>query len=39
MTYAALPCALKLLAGVIVLIAPLPDTVLRDPTPEATALP
>ncbi|MEI8305193.1 MAG: MFS transporter [Burkholderiales bacterium] len=39
MTYAALPCALKLLAGVIVLIAPLPDAALRDPTPEATALP
>ena len=39
MTYAALPCALKLLAGVIVLIAPLPDAALRDPTPEANALP
>ncbi|MBU6270922.1 MAG: MFS transporter [Betaproteobacteria bacterium] len=39
MTYAALPCALKLLAGVIVLIAPLPDAALRDATPEATALP
>jgi hypothetical protein len=33
LTYAAVPSALKLAAGLIVLLAPLPESVSRDPSP------
>ena len=37
LAYAALPCALKLAAGLLVLLAPLPDAAIRDPSnPVAT---
>lgn len=39
LTYAAVPSALKLAAGLIVLIAPLPDSALRDPPPHPKVLP
>jgi Na+/melibiose symporter-like transporter len=34
LSYAALPSALKLAAGLIVLLAPLPESISRDPTPK-----
>ena len=37
LTYAAVPSALKLAAGLIVLLAPLPESVSRDPTPPEKA--
>jgi Na+/melibiose symporter-like transporter len=36
LAYAALPCALKLAAGLLVLFAPLPESAVRDPSPSAT---
>ena len=37
LTYAAVPSALKLAAGLIVLLAPLPESISRDPTPPEKA--
>ena len=37
LTYAAVPSALKLAAGLIVLLAPLPESISRDPAPPEKA--